>query len=186
MIDAIDRALREVPLEPFVDGPVPRADDVAPSIGCGQRGTPPDTVRRLLREAEVRAGQRVLELGSGTGYTAAVLARLGAEVHGVEHHPELVERARRALASIDATARVHLGDAAEGWPGDAPYDLVLVTIAVPRLPRAWLAQLGADGVLVAPMGPADGRQELTVFRRAHGQLERTGHGPARFAPLRGL
>jgi len=186
VIDAIDRALRDVPLQPFVDGPAPRADDVAPSIGCGQRGTPPDTVRRLLREADVRPGQRVLELGSGTGYTAAVLAQLGAVVHGVELDPTLVARARLALTSLGSTATVHPGDAAEGWPAEAPYDVVLATIAVQRLPPAWLAQLGPEGVLVAPVGPADGRQELTVFRRLDGRLERTGRGPARFAPLRGL
>lgn len=179
---AVDRALRQVPLTPFVDGLVPRADDVAPCIGAGQRATPPDTVRRLAREAGVRAGHRVLELGSGTGFTAAVLAAMGGDIHGVERDATLVARARTALEALGSEATVHHGDGLEGWPEAAPYDIIVATFAVRRIPPAWLRQLAANGVLVVPVGPADGTQELTVFRRSEGRLERIGRGPARFAP----
>jgi len=181
--ELIDQAIAAVPRAPFCDGPVPASDAVGASIGHRQRGTPPDTVRRMLLEAEVTPGQRVLELGAGSGYATAVLAALGADVDAVERNPALVLRARACLATLGLSARVHHGDARLGWPGGGPYDIVLATVAVRTVPGPWLRQLGADGVLVVPIGPPDQRQELTVFRRDAGRLTRHGRGPARFAGL---
>ncbi len=178
----IDRALAAVPREPFAVGPVGRSDASAPDIGCGQRGTPPDTVRRMALEVGVVPGSRVLELGSGSGFTAAVLAALGARVDGVEREAELVARARRALTELGLDARIHHGDGGLGWPGGAPYDAILATYAVRTVPGAWLRQLSPSGVLLVPIGPGDGRQELTRFHREGGQLHRQGRGPACFTP----
>ncbi len=183
LTEPIDRAIAAVPRAPFCDGPAPASDAVGAPFGHGQRSTPPDTVRRMLLEAEVTPGLRVLELGAGSGYATAVLAALGVDVDAVERDPALVHRARECLTALGLSARVHHGDARLGWPGTDLYDVILATIAVRTVPEPWLRQLGANGVLVVPIGPPEQRQELTVFRRDAGRLTRHGRGPARFASL---
>jgi protein-L-isoaspartate(D-aspartate) O-methyltransferase len=141
----------------------------------------PHMVAMQLEWAELRPGLRVLELGCGSGYLAALVAELvrpGGRVVGVEREPDLVASARDRMAELGytGTVSVHLGDARAGAPADAPFDRILVSFATPEIFPEWTAQLATPGILVAPVGGSGG-QALKRLRR-----ERTGdrveHGPA--------
>ncbi|HET8946882.1 MAG TPA: protein-L-isoaspartate(D-aspartate) O-methyltransferase [Candidatus Polarisedimenticolia bacterium] len=180
------RALREVPRHLFVpeesreaaynDGPLP--------IGHGQTISQPFVVAFMSEAARVRPGDRVLEVGAGSGYQAAVLAELGAQVFTMEIVPDLLDRARRALAAAGA-ARVVLraGDGTHGWPEEAPFDAILATAAPERIPQALLDQLRAGGRLVIPVGA--GSQELVRMTRTAQGFEREALLPVRFVPMTG-
>jgi protein-L-isoaspartate(D-aspartate) O-methyltransferase len=162
----------------YADCPLP--------IGCGQTISQPYIVGLMSEAAEVAPGDRVLEIGTGSGYGAAVLAELGADVWTMERHHDLVARARRALADLGYDrVRVLEGDGSVGWAPDAPYDAILVTASAPRVPEALWSQLAEGGRLVMPVG-APGRGETLVrLRRVEGRRERDDLGGVRFVPLIG-
>ncbi|MFH1679128.1 MAG: protein-L-isoaspartate(D-aspartate) O-methyltransferase [Candidatus Eisenbacteria bacterium] len=178
------QAMLEVPRHLFADEALaPRAyGGHALPIGHGQTLTQPYMVARMTEALALRGGERVLEIGTGSGYQAAVLARAGCHVFSVERIPELARRARRLLDAIGAaTVLVHIGDGAEGWPEFAPYDRILLTAGGSSVPEALLEQLGDEGLLVAPVG--EGRQELVRIRREGGAERVESLGPCRFVPL---
>jgi len=181
-------AMRELPRHLFVhsdwwseaygDWPLPTA--------CGQTISQPYIVARMLELAELEPGHRVLEIGTGSGYQTALLARLAREVCSVERIHGLLEEARARLAAHGA-ADVHLleGDGTLGWREFAPYDRVVVAAAAPRVPEALREQLGDRGVLVIPVGGA-AIQRLEVWRRTPaGGWQCSRHGECRFVPLLG-
>ena len=177
-------AMARVPREEFVSS----ADrdiaygDHALTIGEGQTISQPYVVARMTELLEPKADHRVLEVGTGSGYQAAVLAELVREVISIERHSALAEVARDRLEGLGyRNVRVIHADASLGYPSEAPYDRILVTAATPRIDPALAQQLTADGRIVAPVGDLD-LQELVV-RDAHGREDR--HGPVRFVPLRG-
>jgi protein-L-isoaspartate(D-aspartate) O-methyltransferase len=133
----------------------------------------------------VEAGDKVLEVGTGSGYQAAVLAELGAMVVSVERVLGLEERARRVLERLGYT-RVRVYPAGEqlGWPAEAPYDAILVTAAAPRVPPPLVEQLKEAGRLVIPVGTRES-QELLQVRKVEGRLQTRSCGPCRFVPLVG-
>jgi protein-L-isoaspartate(D-aspartate) O-methyltransferase len=181
-------ALREVPRHVFV----PRAlweeahGDWALPIACGQTISQPYIVARMLELATIAPEHRVLEIGTGSGYQTALLARLAREVCSVERIPALLEAARdRLLARGLDNVRLREGDGTLGWQEFAPYDRVLVAAAAPRVPEALKDQLGVRGVLVIPVG-GSATQRLEVWRQAEAgvwQLRR--HSECRFVPLLG-
>jgi protein-L-isoaspartate(D-aspartate) O-methyltransferase len=177
-------AMANVPREEFVS-PADRDaayGDHALSIGEGQTISQPYVVARMTELLAPQPEHRVLEVGTGSGYQAAVLAELVREVISIERHAALAEAARDRLERIGyRNVRVIHADASLGYPSEAPYDRILVTAATPRIDPALAQQLTADGRIVAPVGDLD-LQELVV-RDAHGREER--HGPVRFVPLRG-
>ena len=181
-------AMRDLPRHLFVprarwneaygDWPLPTA--------CGQTISQPYIVARMLELAELEPGHRVLEIGTGSGYQTALLARLAREVCSVERIHGLLEEARARLAAHGA-ADVHLleGDGTLGWREFAPYDRVVVAAAAPRVPEALKDQLGDRGVLVIPVGGA-AIQRLEVWRRTPaGGWQCSRHGECRFVPLLG-
>jgi protein-L-isoaspartate(D-aspartate) O-methyltransferase len=181
-------ALRTVPRHAFV--PAARAGeayaDRAVPIGHGATISQPYVVAVMTEQAAVREGARVLEVGTGSGYQAAVLAALGAEVYTIEIVEPL---ARRALASLRAAGfpgvHVRVGDGYRGWPEAAPFDAILVTAAAPRVPEPLLAQLAVGGRLVIPVDGEGGAQELQVHERtASGVTVRRVLG-VRFVPMTG-
>jgi protein-L-isoaspartate(D-aspartate) O-methyltransferase len=184
--DAVLAAMRRVPRHLFVepdlqdrayeDGPLP--------IGERQTISQPYMVARMSEAAAVRPGDAVLEVGTGSGYQAAVLAELGAEVVSVERLPALADRARRVLGALGYAVRVEIGDGSLGWPAGAPYQAVLVTAGAPQIPRPLVEQLAADGRLVLPMGD-DELQTLVRLRREPGGLREEYLGECRFVKLRG-
>jgi protein-L-isoaspartate(D-aspartate) O-methyltransferase len=166
----------------YLDGALP--------IASGQTISQPHMVAHMTELLELRPGMRVLEVGTGSGYGAAVLAGLGCRVVSVERHPELAEAARDRLAGLGLAlgfaeaVRVVVGDGSLGWPADAPFDGIVVTAAAPRVPAALPAQLADGGRLVVPVGMR-GRQELMLVVRRGDSFEERACGPCVFVPLIG-
>ena len=163
-------ALDEVPRHLFVPealaGQAYRSSAIP--IGGGQTISAPGMVAWMSEALALRGGERVLEIGTGSGYQAAVLSRLAGRVVSVERSPRLAASARRALDAIGvANVVVHLGDGSLGRPGDGPFDAVLVTASGPRVPEPLLGQLAPGGRLVGPFGPR-GDQRLVRVRHAGG------------------
>jgi protein-L-isoaspartate(D-aspartate) O-methyltransferase len=140
-------------------------DDRPLSIGHGQTISQPYMVARATELAEVHATDRVLEVGAGSGYQAAVLARLGAEVFAVEIVPALAARAREVLAELGAdNVTLESFDGSGGWPAHAPYDVIIVSAGAPRVPPLLAEELADGGRLVIPLGPPE-EQTLALVRR---------------------
>jgi protein-L-isoaspartate(D-aspartate) O-methyltransferase len=176
----IAAALATVEVGRFVPR-VPNDDAVPAAIGFGQHHTPAETVLRLALEAAVGPGVRLLEVGTGSGYAAAVFAACGATVTTIERHPELAQLARERLSQ---SASVIEGDGLLGWADQAPYDAIVASGSVRHIPPAWLSQLAVGGRLLVAVGAPDARQELVRLERlGPHQLDRRGLGPARFAAL---
>ncbi len=182
------QAMREVPRHRFVD-PALAAQaygDHALPIGELQTLSQPYIVARMLELAELRPEDSVLEVGTGTGYQTALLARLASRVYSVERLPSLVRRASRLLDQLGVrNVAFRHGDGSLGWPDFAPYDRVIVSAGAPRVPAALREQLQIGGVLVIPVGDAS-LQHLEVWRRREAdRWESRRHGECRFVPLLG-
>ena len=186
---AVLRAMREVPREAFVspdqvefayqDSPLPIAED--------QTISQPYMVALMAAVLEIEPGDRVLEVGTGSGYAAAILSRIAGEVYTVERHGALAEGARRVLESL-GYSNVHVlhGDGTRGWPEHAPYDGIVVAAGGPDVPRALRDQLAIGGRLVIPVGPTPRLQELArVTRVSQSEFAREDLGGVRFVPLVG-
>jgi protein-L-isoaspartate(D-aspartate) O-methyltransferase len=182
-------ALRATPREAYVaSGLEPFAYTNQPlPLGHAQTISQPFIVALMTELLHLRAGQTLLEVGTGSGYQAAVLARLAGRVVSVEILPPLAERAERTLRKQGiGNVEVHLADGHEGWPAAAPYDAIIVTACSHDVPPALVAQLKPGGRLVIPLGEPHGPQELTV-------LDKLGEGETRsrrvlgvaFVPLTG-
>lgn len=179
-----------VPREAFVSGPGRRRPeeayrDSALPAGRGQTLSQPYIVARMTEALELKPGDRVLEVGTGTGYQTAVLARLTPDVWSVERDPVLAREAGARLRELGLEG-VHLreGDGSLGWPEGAPYDAVLVTAGAPDVPEALTNQLADGGRLVIPVGPREGQVLLRVTRRGD-DLETESLLECRFVPLVG-
>lgn len=185
--DHVLRAMGTVAREEFIvdryreqayhDHPLP--------IPLGQTVSQPFIVARMIEAAEVKPGSKVLEVGTGTGYEAAVLAEIGAKVYTIERHAELAALARINLERLHYTnVTVKTGDGSEGWFEVSPFDAILVAAAVPDFPPALFEQLGERGRLVIPIGPPD-LQALYLVRKINGNLVKTRLEDCRFVPLIG-
>lgn len=151
----------------------------------GQTISQPWIVAKMLELAELEPGQRVLEVGTGTGYQTALLAELSGEVFTIERLPTLLDAARLRLAELGyANVRFAVGDGTLGWQQFAPYARVLAAAAAPHVPRALVEQLGDQGVLVIPVGGAQS-QHLEVWRRQGNRFLHERHDECRFVPLIG-
>jgi protein-L-isoaspartate(D-aspartate) O-methyltransferase len=180
-------AMAEVPREEFVpERHRSRAyADSALPIGEGQTISQPWIVAAICQALELKGSERVLEVGSGSGYSAAVLARLATEVIGVERHELLAVAARQTLDRFGvANVELIVGDGSRGLPQRAPFEAIAVHATAPAPPRTLLGQLADGGRLVVPIA-GDGADLLTVFRRAGVELVREEIGPCRFVPLIG-
>jgi protein-L-isoaspartate(D-aspartate) O-methyltransferase len=180
-------AMGEVPREEFVPEEMRSSaySDSALPIGYEQTISQPWVVAAICQALDLQGPERVLEIGTGSGYSGAVLARLGARVVSLERVPELAEGARRSLERLGiANVEVVVGDGSRGYPAGAPYDAIAVHAATPEAPHSLLAELGPDGRLVVPIatGSAD---LLTAFVRENGDLRQETIGPCRFVPLIG-
>lgn len=186
---AVLRAMREVPREEFLppgmeifayeDGPLPIAE--------GQTISQPYIVAYMIEALELAGKERVLEIGTGSGYAAAVLSLCAAEVYTVERIAALAEEARTRIKRLGfRNITVHLGDGTMGWNEHAPYDAIVVTAGAPDVPDPLLAQLAPGGRLVIPVGNTPHLQELVRVRRmADGSLQREELCAVRFVPLIG-
>ncbi len=182
-------ALRAVPREVFVpeavrdfayeDGPLP--------IEAGQTISQPYIVALMIEAAGVAAGGRVLEIGAGSGYAAAVLSRIAAEVIAIERHDVLAELAAARMAALGYdNVRIVAGDGSAGWPEAAPYDSILAAASGRHVPETLKRQLTIGGALVMPIGaPGELQNLFRVTRRSEEEWEQENLGPVRFVPLIG-
>jgi protein-L-isoaspartate(D-aspartate) O-methyltransferase len=180
-------AMARVPRELFVPEPVrDRAyDDAALPIGGDQTISQPYMVARICEALAVRPGDRVLDVGTGSGYQAAVLARLADEVHSIERLPDLADRARAALQLAGcANVEVHVGDGSMGLPEHAPFGAIAVAAAAPEVPASLYTQLEPGGRLVVPVGARGGQELQLVVRSPEGPAVLRSV-PCRFVPLVG-
>lgn len=179
-------AMGEVRRELFVPERLRLAayDDMPLPIGEGQTISQPFVVARMAELAEVRPGDRVLEIGTGSGYGAAVLGRLAAHVVTLERYGRLVRGAVRALVAAGAdNVEVHHDDGTRGWPSGSPYDAIVVTAGAREVPPALVDQLADGGRLVMPVGWSPDAERLVVVRRRGDELARRDLDPVRFVPL---
>jgi protein-L-isoaspartate(D-aspartate) O-methyltransferase len=181
------RAMEKVPRELFVEDRERRRayDDAALPIGGGQTISQPYMVARICEALRLNGDERVLDVGTGSGYQAAVLAELAAEVYTIERIPELAERARGRLAEAGYDqVQVHVGDGTLGLPEHAPFDAIAVAAAAPGFPETLYEQLKPRGRLVVPVGSARG-QRLEVAVRSPEGPALIHSVPCRFVPLVG-
>jgi protein-L-isoaspartate(D-aspartate) O-methyltransferase len=183
---AVLRAMDEVPREHFVE---PRfADsayaDRAMPIECGQTISQPYVIAYMTEQLSVKPHHRVLEIGTGSGYQAAVLSRLAREVVTLERYRTLANGARSRLKTLGySNVEVLLGDGLGGEPIRAPYDRIIVTAAAENIPPALVEQLAEGGIMVLPLGPHEGPQDLVKLTRTKDGIQRETLIPVRFVPL---
>lgn len=181
-------AMGAIPREAFVPPPLRRRAyaDAALPIAAGQSISQPWIVAAICQALRLRGGERVLEVGTGSGYSAAVLARLAAEVVSVERHPALSEEAGATLAALGVDkVELLVGDGSLGVPARAPFDAIAVHATAPAPPPALLDQLAEGGRLVLPVAAERVDVLTVVHRRRGGRLETEAIGPCRFVPLIG-
>ncbi|MCL6739766.1 protein-L-isoaspartate(D-aspartate) O-methyltransferase [Sphingomonas sp. RB56-2] len=182
-------AFRAVPREQFVgaeyaayayqDSPLP--------IESGQTISQPYIVALTIDAAEIKAGDKVLEVGAGSGYAAAVIGRIAGEVIAIERHDQLVGIARQRMERLGyANVRVVEGDGTLGWPEEAPFDVIVAAASGSHVPQSWIDQLKPGGRIVMPIGEPQSLQYLVkVTKQPNGSLKREELCPVRFVPLIG-
>jgi protein-L-isoaspartate(D-aspartate) O-methyltransferase len=183
---AVLRAMDAVPREHFVEARFADSAyaDQAMPIACGQTISQPYVVAYMTEQLAVRSNHRVLEVGTGSGYQAAVLSRLAREVVTLERYRTLANSARARLKTLNyMNVEVLLGDGFGGEPMRAPYDRIIVTAAAENIPPALIAQLAEDGIMVLPLGPHGGGQELIKLTKTGQGLSRENLIGVRFVPL---
>jgi protein-L-isoaspartate(D-aspartate) O-methyltransferase len=180
-------AVHDVPRDVFVPEDLRDEawENIPLPIGCGQTISQPLIVARMCELLELRGGERVLDVGTGSGYHAALLGRLAAEVYSIERHAELSGRAARALAAAGAgNVTLAVGDGSQGLPEHAPYDAINVAAAARRrIPPALIEQLAPGGRIVVPV-EEHGEQRLALLREHGSELEVMRLDRVRFVPLR--
>lgn len=186
---AVLEAMRKVRRDKFVPADIREQayDDGPLPIGHGQTISQPYIVALMVEALGLQGGEKVLDVGTGSGYGAAVLACIAAEVFGIERLSALVQRARRVLlAEGFLNVHVRCGDGTLGWPEAAPFNGIIVAAGGPEVPEALQNQLAPGGRLVMPVGSEFGGQELVrVTRRARSGFRRESLGAVRFVPLLG-
>jgi protein-L-isoaspartate(D-aspartate) O-methyltransferase len=181
-------AMERVPRHLFVPAPLRRVayEDEALPVGNGQTISQPFIVGYMLEQLEISPDHRVLEIGTGTGYQAAILAELAREVFTIERIPNLFDTARQLLSELRYTnTTVILDDGTTGLPDYAPFDRIIVAAAAPQIPPALFDQLNEDGRMILPLGAPE-VQRLTLIRKQNGQPLTTELEDVRFVPLVGL
>ena len=180
-------AMGRVPRHEFVDpGMAAQAYlDHPLNIGCKQTISQPYIVALMTQALELKGGEKVLEIGTGSGYQTAILAELARQVFSIERVTTLSNRARMVLYRLGySNVTLRIGDGTLGWPEEAPFDAVLVTAGSPSVPEVYLEQLAEDGRLVIPRGDEES-QELVRVRKRQGRFVEENLGACRFVKLYG-
>jgi protein-L-isoaspartate(D-aspartate) O-methyltransferase len=181
-------AMAEVPRDDFV---LPEDRDLAwenqpLAIGRGQTISQPFVVAFMVEALHLQGHERVLEVGTGSGYQAAVLSKLCSEVYTLEIIPELLQRAQEALRRLGiSNVHARVGDGYQGWPEAAPFDSILVSAATERIPEPLVAQLRHQGTMIVPVGPHEAQRLLLVHRTVDGVSEVEASLAVRFVPMTG-
>ena len=179
-------AFFKVPREKFIPSPFRKYayDDNALPIDCNQTISQPFTIAYMTEVLEIEKGNKVLEIGTGSGYQAAILCELGAEVYSVERIEKLYNSSKSLLHKLGYNVHLKLGDGSLGWEENAPYDRIIVTAAAPDVPESLIQQLKIDGKLVIPVGSLD-FQKLYVVKRTNDGTDYSIRDSFKFVPLIG-
>jgi protein-L-isoaspartate(D-aspartate) O-methyltransferase len=186
MDQAVLRAMDEVPREHFVEQDFTEAAyaDQALPIACGQTISQPYVVAYMSEQLAVKPQHRVLEVGTGSGYQAAVLSRLAREVISIERYRTLAETARSRLKTLGYdNVEIIVGDGLLGAPVRAPFDRIIVTAAAESIPQNLVDQLADGGIMILPLGPHGGHQDLVKLTKTKDGLKREDLIAVRFVPL---
>jgi len=160
-------------------------NDYPVSIGEGQTISQPYIVALMTQLLDVSQGQKVLEIGTGSGYQAAIFSHMGAKVYSIERIDSLAQKAKETLDSLGYDVEVYVGDGTLGWPQHAPYDRIIVTAASPQISPCWGEQLAVGGKIVLPLGNLF-YQTLTVGEKTvEGEIKAKAHSGCVFVPLIG-
>jgi protein-L-isoaspartate(D-aspartate) O-methyltransferase len=185
--DRVLSAMRKVPRHLFVSEELSHRayDDMALPTGEGQTISQPFMVAIMTELLELRGQERVLEVGTGSGYQAAILGELAGEVYSIERLKTLSDRAGERLASLGyRNIRLRAGDGTLGWPEEAPFDRILVTAGAPDIPAALTGQLEEEGIIVIPVGDYMSQRLIKGIKR-RGKIDKKYHIPCVFVPLMG-
>ncbi|MBP6391288.1 MAG: protein-L-isoaspartate(D-aspartate) O-methyltransferase [Flavobacteriales bacterium] len=180
------RALSEVPRHLFIDDTALHQhayEDKAFPIACGQTISQPYTVAFQTQLLDVRKGDKVLEIGTGSGYQTAVLCALGAKVRSIERHKPLFLQTKERLHRLGYKAELMYGDGFAGAPSFAPFDRILVTCGAPFIPPALVEQLRPGGLLVIPVGEGEVQRMFRLIKGLDAHLTQEDHGDFRFVPM---
>lgn len=183
--EAVLEAINKVPRHLFMDtGFLNYAyKDQAFPIGAGQTISQPYTVAFQTELLDIRKGDKVLEIGTGSGYQTAILLELGARVFTIERQKELFLNAQTLLTRLGYHPRFFYGDGYEGLPAFAPYDKILITAATPQIPDTFIKQLKTGGIIVAPVGGAGTQVMTSIHKHSKDKIETTRHGYFVFVPM---
>lgn len=181
------QAIGKIPRHKLVDTALHTKayNDTALPIGMGQTISQPYTVAAQTEMLALEEGEKVLEIGTGSGYQCMVLCELGAEVYSVERHKELYHRAKEALRDLGYKAMLKVGDGTLGWSTYAPYDGIVVTAGAPVVPDDLVQQLNIGGRLVIPVGDDEKQKMLRIVRVSENEYEREELADFKFVPLIG-
>lgn len=183
--EAVLEAMDRVPRHLFMDSSFINFSytDKAFPIAAGQTISQPYTVAFQTELLEVQRHQKVLEVGTGSGYQTAVLLELGARVYTIERQRQLFLEAQKTLGPLNYKPTYFYGDGYEGLPAYAPFDRILITAAAPEIPRRLLDQLTIGGILVVPEGDRSGQKMVRMIRQSETEFDRSEHGYFSFVPL---
>jgi len=185
--EAVLKAIGKVPRHYFFDETFwnQAYKDIAFPIGEGQTISQPYTVAYQTQLLHIKKGDKVLEIGTGSGYQACILVELGAKVYTIERQEKLYERTIQVLPYMGYKPHFFLGDGSKGIPKHAPYDKIIVTAGAPMVPEELLRQLAIGGILVIPVGDAETQKMVTILKTAENDYERHVLDTFRFVPLVG-
>ncbi len=182
ILDAMGKVRRHLFIPAALRNPVTAYEDHPCPIGFDQTISQPYIVAYMTERLKLKPGEKVLEIGTGSGYQAAILAECGAKVYSVEIIPELARHARQALdAAGYPEVRILTGDGYRGWPEHSPFDAIIVTCAPDAIPPALVEQLSEGGRMIAPIGRHG--QRLVILRKINGKVETEEDLPVRFVPM---
>jgi protein-L-isoaspartate(D-aspartate) O-methyltransferase len=181
------KAVGEIPRHIFVDTALEKRvyEDTALPISCGQTISQPYTVAAQTELLDVQKGKKILEIGTGSGYQAAILCHMGADVYSVERHEPLYLSAKQILQELGFRPRLKLGDGTRGWSAYAPYDGIVVTAGAPVIPDDLVSQLRIGGKLVVPVGDRESQVMYRITRESENEFREEKLKHFKFVPLIG-
>lgn len=179
------RAMKEIPRHVFMDSSFLEHayEDKAFPIGSGQTISQPYTVAFQSQLLNVKRGDKILEIGTGSGYQASILALMGGKVFSIERHRNLFLKAQKILKKLNSRAKVFYGDGYEGLPAFAPFDKMIITAAAPYIPDQLMKQLKEGGFIVTPLGQAETQVMKTIYKTDENTFTEEEHGSFSFVPM---